>query len=165
MKRCSNKECCKQCRYVMFKGTESRAISKKKHSSISVITLVLLLPLLAVTTLPLVSEAGAPRLHNRLQDVAGFFVHNLAPNTVLAPEAAMEGPPPPPAHASPVASSAISVETAHMSEPPVLPPLPEISLPRPGSDDTECVFFYCVSDSASLDCPTALSKLKPKFLY
>jgi len=62
----------------------------------------------------------------------------------------MEGPPPPPVHASPVASAAISVETAHMSEPPVLPPLPAISLPRPGSEDTELLSDF-VSDSASLE--------------
>jgi len=109
---------------------------------VNVITLVLLLPLLAVTTLPLVSEAGLPG--------STTVVHNSAPTTVLAPEAALEGPPPPPDHASPVASSAIFVETAHMSEPPVLPPLPEINLPRPGSDDTE-LFSECVSDSASLE--------------
>jgi len=62
--------------------------------------------------------------------------------------AAMEDPPPSPAYASPVASSAISVETAHMSEPPVSLPLPKINPRRNGSDDTK---LFSDSDSARLE--------------
>jgi len=56
LKRCSNKECCKQCRYVMFKGTMTKWPVQKLAESFALRLLEIQELLASPTLLPVVTK-------------------------------------------------------------------------------------------------------------